>query len=164
MARPARPRDAASRAGDDARDLHADADLLELAARVRTTVVPLSRSLRQQSSGRLTPTQVSVLGTVLRFEPIAMSAIAVREQLSLPMVSKVITALEDEGLVRRSPAAHDGRINLVEVTDEGRDWVQETRRRRDRWLADRLVRLNATDRRALERAAAAIERMLTDDR
>lgn len=138
-------------------------DTLDLAAQLRAVVVPLARSLRQQSGGRLTATQASVLGSVMRHGPMAMSAVAVREQLSLPMVSKVVAALEEEGLVRRDASAHDGRVNLVSITEDGRGWVAETRRRRDRWLADQLGALEVDDLLALDRAIRALEQVLDTD-
>lgn len=141
---------------------HTEDPTLELATRLRAVVVPLARSLRQQSGGRLTATQASVLGTVMRHGPLALSAIAVREQLSLPMVSKVVAALEAECLLVRSADPTDARVSLVEVSDEGRDWVDETRRRRDQWLAARLSDADADERAALARTIALFERMLAE--
>lgn len=139
-----------------------DGSTLELAAQLRAVVVPLARSLRQQSGGRLTATQASVLGTVMRHGPLPLSAIAVREQLSLPMVSKVVAALEDECLVVRSSDPSDARVSLVEVSEEGRAWIDETRRRRDQWLAARLADTDADERAAVARTIATIERILGD--
>lgn len=135
---------------------------LELAGRLRAVVVPFARSLRQQSGGRLTATQSSVLGTVMRHGPLALSTIASIEQLSLPMVSKVTSVLEAEHLVLRSTDPGDGRVSLVEISDEGRAWVEETRRRRDQWLATRLAGTDADERAVLARAAATLERVLSD--
>lgn len=99
----------------------------------------------------------------MRHGPMAMSAVAVREQLSLPMVSKVVAALEAEGLVGRAAAEHDARVNLVSVTEDGREWIEETRRRRDRWLAEQLAGLDAEDLAVLDVAVTALERVLDAD-
>ncbi len=141
---------------------HTEDSTLELATRLRATVVPLARSLRQQSGGRLTATQASVLGTVMRLGPLALSAIAVREQLSLPMVSRVVTVLEEERLLMRSTDPTDARVSLVEISEEGRSWVEETRRRRDQWLAARLTDADAEERAALARTIALLERILAE--
>jgi DNA-binding MarR family transcriptional regulator len=129
---------------------------------LRAAVVPLARSLRQQSGGRLTATQASVLGTVKRHGPLALSAIAAREQLSLPMVSKVVAALEAECLVLRTSNPTDARVSLVDVSDGGRAWIEETRRRRDQWLAARLADTDADERAALTQTIATFERMLEE--
>ncbi len=139
-----------------------DDPTLELAARLRAVVVPLGRSLRQQSGGRLTATQASVLGTVMRYGPLPLSAISAREQLSLPMVSKVVTALETECLVIRSSDPTDARVSLVDVSDDGRAWIEETRRRRDQWLAARLADTDADERAALTQTIATFERIMAD--
>ena len=135
---------------------------LELAARVRATIVPLARALRQQSGGRLTATQVSVLGSVLRHGPLGLSALAAREQLSPPMVTKVVGALEAEGLVERALDPADARVSLVSVSNEGRAWVHESRRRRDAWLAGRLATLTPTERDLVAAAVDALDRVLDD--
>jgi len=135
---------------------------LELATRLRAAIVPLARSLRQQSGGLLTATQASVLGTVMHHGPLSLSAIAVREQLSLPMVSKVVTALETECLLMRSSDPTDARVSLLAISDEGRSWVDETRRRRDQWLAARLADANPEERAALACTIALLERVLAE--
>lgn len=135
---------------------------LELATRLRSAVVPLARLLRQQSGGLLSATQASVLGTVMRHGSLSLSAIAVREQLSLPMVSKVVTALEAECLLVRSSDPTDARVSLVGISDEGLSWVSETRRRRDQWLAARIAGTNHDERVALEKTIALIESILAE--
>jgi DNA-binding MarR family transcriptional regulator len=137
---------------------------LELAARMRATIVPLARALRQQSGGRLTATQVSVLGSILRHGPLGHSALATREQLSPPMVTKVVGALEAEGLVDRAPDPTDARVSLVSISDDGRAWVHESRRRRDEWLAERLAGLSPDKRDLVSSALDALDRVLVDHR
>jgi DNA-binding MarR family transcriptional regulator len=137
---------------------------LELAARMRATIVPLARALRQQSGGRLTATQVSVLGSILRHGPLGHSALATREQLSPPMVTKVVGALEAEGLVDRAPDPTDARVSLVSISDDGRAWVHESRRRRDEWLAERLAGLSPDERDLVSSALDALDRVLVDHR
>jgi len=141
----------------------ADDVTLELAARLRAAVVPLSRSLRQNAGGGLTATQGSVLGAILRHGPLPMGELAEREQLSAPMVTKVVASLDDEGLVTRTTAADDARVTLVEVSDHGRRFIAESRRRRDQWLAERLEQLGDDDRRALAQAVDALERLVVDE-
>lgn len=139
-----------------------DGPTLELAARLRAVIVPLGRSLRQQSGGRFTPTQASVLGTVLRHGPIALSALAAREQLSLPMVSKVVALLESEQLVVRTTDPTDARVSRIAISGDGRAWIEETRGRRDQWLADRLAETSADEREAVARTVTTLERILRD--
>lgn len=130
------------------------------AARLRSVIPPLNRLLRQQTGGPLTPTQGSVLGSIDRFGPIGLTDLAGREQLSLPMISKVVTLLEREGLVERLRDPDDGRAWRVQVSDHGQRWFAARRERRDRWLAEELGRLDDDDRRAVDAALPALERLV----
>lgn len=114
----------------------------EVAAQLRSVVVPLARSLRQQTGGELTATQSSVLGSVARHGPISLSELASREQLSLPMISKVVANLEGRDLVTRVDDPDDGRVCLAEISPHGGEWLAASRERRDRWLAERLAALD----------------------
>ncbi len=137
-------------------------DDLRLAERVRSVVVPLARALRQQTGGRLTATQASLLGTVLRHGPVTISELAAREQLSLPMVSKVVSALEADGLVARSSDPADGRTCPIVITAAGHRWVDTSREQRDRWLANRLADLDDAERHRLRDALAVLHRLVDE--
>lgn len=129
---------------------------------MRTTIVPLARALRQQTGGRLTATQGSLLGTVLRHGPLTISQLAAREQLSLPMVSKVVSVLESGQLVTRSTDPSDARACPVVITDVGRQWVDESREQRDRWLAGRLAELDPVERQHVVDALAVLARLVDE--
>lgn len=135
---------------------------IDLAAALRASVIPLSRALRRTDT-ELTPTQVSVLGTIYRNEPTSMGALAEHERLSLAMISRVVTSLVDQGLVDRASHPHDRRICLVQVSDAGHRWIDETLARRNAWLAERLDRLAADQRRTLADAVPLLELLIGDD-
>ncbi|MCR1783894.1 MarR family transcriptional regulator [Nocardioides carbamazepini] len=44
-----------------------------------------------------------------------------------PAASVIVTDLVDRGLVTRRPHPEDGRAKIVEITDSGRDWMEEVR-------------------------------------
>lgn len=131
-----------------------------LAARLRTVLGPLSRQLRQQSSDPLTATQVSVLGSIHHHGPLSLGEVAHREQLSPPMISKVVAALEELGFVERVQDSDDRRVWLVESSPAGRDWIELGRARRDAWLAERLAALSPDELAALSAAVPALETLV----
>jgi DNA-binding MarR family transcriptional regulator len=133
----------------------------DVAARLRSAVVPLHRMLRQQTAG-LTATQGSVLGSISRHGPLRLSELADLERLSGPMISKVVTALEEEGLVDRVKDPADGRACLVRMSVAGGRWLVETRDRRDRWLAERLGHLTDEEFAAIVAALPALGRLAGD--
>jgi DNA-binding MarR family transcriptional regulator len=79
-----------------------------------------------------------------------------------PTATKLVARLEADGLVGRTADPEDGRSFLIAVTPEGAVRLREIRTRKDAFLADRIRRLSAADREALERAADILERLLED--
>jgi DNA-binding MarR family transcriptional regulator len=71
-----------------------------------------------------------------------------------PSVTKVVNILEAQGLVARAAHAQDRRVALVSLTRDGARLLDESRRRKNQWLAERVSRLDA-DQRA--RLAAALD-------
>jgi DNA-binding MarR family transcriptional regulator len=136
--------------------------LTDLAARVRLAVVPLARQLRQQVDDGVTPTQLSVIGTIDRHGPISLGDLAALERLSPPMITKVVTALEGLGLIERQPDEHDRRVSRVLLTAAGNRWLHGFRARRDAWLSERLTGLDAGERKLLSDALPLLERLLRD--
>jgi DNA-binding MarR family transcriptional regulator len=136
-------------------------EVLDVATRLRTVAVPLYRALRQHTGGRLNATQGSVLGSILRHGPIRPTDLALKEQLSLPMASRAVKALEDEGLVQRTYSPIDGRASLLSVTPEGMEWLLGNRLKRDQFLAERLRLLPPDDLDQLARALPALETLIT---
>ena len=139
-------------------------DLIDVAGRLRTAIVPLFRRLRQQlADDSFTPTQLSVLGTIHRHGPLSLGDLALRERLSLPTISKVVAALELAGVAERLSDERDRRVCLVRTTVAGGRWIDDSRARRDTWLAERLARLDDEERATLEAALPILER-LTEER
>lgn len=143
-------------------DQTATTALEDVAAHLRATIAPLSRLLRQHSGGHLTPTQSTVLSSIVRHGPISISDLAAREQLSLPVVSKAVSALEDGELVERIKVPEDRRVCRIQVSEHGEEWLGESRARRDSWLAERLASLEPDELAAIDSALQALQR-LTDD-
>lgn len=123
------------------------------------SVARLNRRLRQERQTDLTPTQLSVLGTILKLGPSTPSAIAAHERVQPPSITRTLTSLVDEGLAIRDPHPDDGRQVLISVSDKGDAVLAEERDRRDQWLARRLVELTTPERKTLREAAALLERL-----
>jgi DNA-binding MarR family transcriptional regulator len=71
-----------------------------------------------------------------------------------------VASLEAAGLVERVRDPQDGRASILTATSEGRQLLRRLRARKTAYLATRLDRLDAEDRRTLERAAELLEGML----
>ena len=123
------------------------------------SVARLNRRLRQERQSDLTPTQLSVLGTILKLGPSTPSAIAAHERVQPPSITRTLTCLVDEGLAIREPHPDDGRQVLMSVSDKGDAVLAEERDRRDEWLAQHLATLTTAERKTLREATALLERL-----
>lgn len=136
----------------------------EIAGRLRLSVTRLARLLRQQSDVGLTPSQLSALASVGNHGPLTLGDLAERERVAPPSITRVVTKLEDAGLVQREADPTDGRITRVRLTAEGETVLTEVRQRKNAWLAARLAALDADERRRLLDALDALDALvLLDD-
>ena len=122
----------------------------------------LARRVRQeQAENELTGGQFSALGAVFRLGPMTLSALSEEERVTPPSMNRTVNALVQAGLVDRAGSAEDGRKVILTVTPAGLALVKETRRRRDDWIAKRILRLTPEQRQVLA-AATDIMKELTD--
>ena len=130
----------------------------DASGRLRAAIGRLSRRLRETRAGSgLTPTQVSVLFTVVRLGPLPLTELAERESLNPTMLSRVLGALCEAGLVRRTADTNDRRVALAEATAAGRRMRERIQRERSTALAAHLAALDPADREAILAAIPALE-------
>lgn len=89
-------------------------------------------------------------------------ALAIRERVRPPSMTRVIASLADMGLVDRVPHPVDGRQVLVSVSEAGAELVKAARRARQEWLAERLATLNDDQREVLRNAADLISTLVDE--
>lgn len=131
-------------------------------ARLRAAIGRLHRRLRPTAAGTtagLTPTRISLLNTIHRLGPIRLSELAAEEGINPTMLSRIVGDLVLGGLIERVGDPHDRRAALVVVTRAGRKLVERMRRERTDVLSVALDGLSPSERRTLERALPALERL-----
>jgi DNA-binding MarR family transcriptional regulator len=134
----------------------------DLASHLRLTIVRTARRLRQEAGTDLSPSLTAALATIERHGPMTPSELASRERIQRPTATRVLARLEDMELIARTNDPQDRRSSLVAVTPAASELLEELRTRKTAFLAERLGRLDAEDRAALERAADILERMLAE--
>lgn len=132
----------------------------ELAARLRLAVTRLSRRLRQQVAGGVTPSQVSALATVERLGSPTLGELAGSEQVRPPSMTRIVVGLESAGLVTRHVDVDDRRVARVTLTGEGRRVLQRSRSLRTAFVARRLRRLSEPERESLGELVRLLERLV----
>ncbi len=129
-----------------------------VADRLHSAAIHLLRGLRKvDDETGLSAPRLSALSVVVFAGPLTLGALAAAEGVRPPTMTRLVTALEDLGLVSRTNDPADARITRVEATARGRRVLMRGRARRLELLASRLESLPAADLRMLGTAAGVIE-------
>jgi DNA-binding MarR family transcriptional regulator len=133
-----------------------------LVGELRRLIGKLKRRLRDQASpGKLTWSQVAVLGHLMREGGVTVSALARAENMRPQSMGAIVAALEAAGLVSGAPDPDDGRKTLLSLTAHGHAWIQANRAARDDWLVQTIrSRLSAEERQELARCVALLQRLV----
>ncbi|HTU75800.1 MAG TPA: MarR family transcriptional regulator [Trebonia sp.] len=130
----------------------------ELVARLRGVIPRLARQLNDTSTGEgLTPTQYSVLALIRIRGPIGLAELTELEGLNPTMLSRVIKALDERGLIRRLPGLTDLRAARVEVTPEGERVHERVRAERTQVMSECLLAMPAETAGTLLSVVPALE-------
>jgi DNA-binding MarR family transcriptional regulator len=143
--------------------------LTEVAAHLRLAIARTARRLRQdalgsETGGQISPSLASALVSVDVHGPLTPSELAERERIKRPTATRIVSRLEELGLVSRTQDPSDGRAWLVASTPAGRDLLRRLRTRKNAYLAKRLRDLDPDEVATLDRAAAILERLLEEER
>jgi DNA-binding MarR family transcriptional regulator len=135
-----------------------------LATALRISVSRLARRMRAQRLASalepgLSDTQLAALAALERHGAMTPGELADHEKVQPPSMTRVITALEERSLVMRAPHLTDRRQVVLTATDLGKEVVQQTRRLREAWLAQRLRELTPQERALLRQAAPILEKL-----
>jgi DNA-binding MarR family transcriptional regulator len=130
----------------------------ELVARLRAVIPRLARMLNETSTGAdLTPTQYSVLSLVRVRGPVGLTELTELEGLNPTMLSRIVKALDEHGLIRRMQDPGDLRAARVEVTPEGARVHEQVRALRTQVMSDCLHGLPPDTAETLLRAVPDLE-------
>jgi DNA-binding MarR family transcriptional regulator len=132
------------------------------AARLRFVLTRLTRALRREGHSKLSASQVSALATLEELGPMRISTLATNESMDPSVATRIVASLEGLGLVERTADPEDRRASLVELSALGRRELADLWTERTHELSVRLDRLSDTDRRAIEAAITALEKITRD--
>ena len=128
--------------------------------RLRAAIGKLSRRLRPTvAASGLTPSQVSVLFTIVRRGPLGLSELAEIEAMNPTMVSRIVLQLCELGLIKRESQAEDRRAATVSATAAGRRMRERVHVERSRALGEYVGGLDQAQQQALLAALPALEEL-----
>jgi DNA-binding MarR family transcriptional regulator len=132
----------------------------DVADRLHSAAIHLLRRVRRvdEESG-LSAARLSALSVLVFGGATTLGQLARAEQVSAPTMSRLVSALERDGLVERAPHAEDGRAVVIAATSEGRAILERGRARRIAELVGLLDGLSQSDLAALDSASRLVEQI-----
>ena len=102
---------------------------------------------------------MSVLGIVGTRGPISVTGLADHERVRPATMSRMISALEADGFVKRISDENDGRGVLVAATERGREAFDVARRQRLTQFSQALESLSEEQRRSVGQLTSVLENL-----
>ncbi|NEA41936.1 MarR family transcriptional regulator [Streptomyces sp. SID11385] len=118
------------------------------------------RSESGQHATGLTPTQLTVLASVVREGPVTAARLAALDHVSAQSIAQSLAALKAAGLVRTEPDPSDGRKKLTSAAPSAAELIERLLAGRAAFLAraiDEVVR--PEERVDVDKAIALLERL-----
>ena len=138
-------------------------DAMELAARLASITTVLQRHLSRADTGEgLTRARLSALGLLVLGGPRTLGDLAAAEHVRPPTMTRLVHAMEADGLVTRKPNPDDARSVVIEATSKGVKQLEQGRTRQIAPLAETISDLDRTERLQLEEATDLLGRVLRD--
>ena len=152
--------------GSIANDMAGDTpDPAELASALRFLIARLARQQRRAAAVEphdLTPSRLAALASLARRGPLTLRELATVEGVQSPTMTRIVTKLEELGLVDKTEDPSDRRATRLAVTEEASRLLADVRTRESAFLALRLADMGVHERRQLVRALPLLERLLPE--
>lgn len=157
----AQPAGPASVLDPDAERRRRAVDGTELAARLASLSTVLQRHLSRADAGEgLTRARLSALALLVLGGPRTLGDLAAAEHVRPPTMTRLIHAMEADGLVARSKNPDDGRSVVIRATPHGVEQLEQGRVRQIAPLAESISDLDRAQRLQLEDATDLLGRVL----
>lgn len=134
-----------------------------MASDLSLAVVRLTRYLRgRRVESQVSLTQLSALSTLSRDGDMTPGALAARERVQPPSMTRVIASLAELGLVNRTAHPTDGRQVIVSLSQAGHALIADEASAREAWMTAKLAGLDGTQLAILRDAVHIIGALVSD--
>jgi len=120
----------------------------------------LRRVSREDSRAGVSPARLSALSVLVFAGPKTMSELAAMERVKVPTMSRLVAAMEEEGLVRREKHGTDARAVVLRSTAKGRRILDRARELRLSLLESLLSTATAREIATVREAAEIVDRLV----
>lgn len=134
----------------------------EVAGNLRVALMRMVRRLKRETDGEHSVSVVAALGSLNSRGPLTLSEWAEAEGVSRPSMTVLAGNLLSQNLIAKEPDPSDGRLVRVHVTHAGKRVLDQSRTRRNAYLAKRLETLDIEELRTLDKAATLLLRLVED--
>ena len=134
-----------------------------LADQLHSAAIHLLRQLRKEddASGLSAP-RLSALSVVVFGGPLTLGQLAAAEQVKPPTMTRIVTGLEKEGLVKRIGDSRDRRLTRIQATIKGQKVLTAGRARRVEKLAAAVRELRRSELAELTRGVHLLQQLIAD--
>ena len=144
------------RDSESARKTQDEAEVI--ADRLHSAAIHLLRRLRREDATTgLSAPRLSALSVIVFGGPLTLGELANAEQVRPPTMTRLVSALEDEGLVTREADPDDKRLTRIRATPKGRALLFRGRARRVAALTAEVRALEPDERAKLTRALEILD-------
>ena len=135
----------------------------ELAARLAGLSTVLQRHLARADAGEgLTRARLSALALLVLGGPRTLGELAAAEHVRPPTMTRLVHAMEADGLVDRERNPSDGRSIIIRATPTGEKQLEHGRARQIAPLSESIAELDRAERLQLEDASDLLGRVLRE--
>ena len=124
---------------------------------------PLRRQMRSHRAAGLSIPQFRALCFVERYDGASLSAVAEHLDLSLPTVSRMVTALVERGFMQRKSGIDDRRHMALSLRPRGQAVMKAAREATQAFLAEKFQRLTSRQCQALVSGMQALREIFAQD-
>ncbi len=131
------------------------------ADQLHSAAVHLLRWLRRtDAASGLNVPRLSALSVIVFGGPVTLGNLAEAEQVRPPTMTRIVNALEAQGLITKKRNESDLRTIHISATVRGKKMLIEGRNRRIRSLANRISSLDVSEQETLQKAVSIMKKMV----
>jgi DNA-binding MarR family transcriptional regulator len=132
-----------------------------VADQLHSVAIHLLRKLRREDEGTgLNAPRLSALSVIVFGGPVTLGDLAAAEQVRPPTMTRIVNALEEQGLVLRKQNTEDGRSIYLSATPAGKKLLMAGRARRVRALAKQIAALDREEQSVLQEATVILKEVV----
>jgi DNA-binding MarR family transcriptional regulator len=131
----------------------------EVAHSIRDLVTRMNRRLRKQFSNpeQLSVAELNVIQLLIDNKQLLPSELCTQLNLSSQYVSQVLNRLTELGYISRQAVSSDKRKSYAVITTKGNEWLADSRKEREEWLAMAVSKqYSAADKSLIQKVVALL--------